>query len=211
MAGAVVCMADEVHAARWVSKVDAAGPPAFTSAPYPPIARVLLGPSGRAAAPIARVLLGPSGRAAAPIARVVGPRLLPVGAPPPRPPRATGEPATDVALIKTYPGMDGTLLTAAVDAGAAGIVLEGTGAGNVPASLLATISDLTEWKIPVVVASRCRTGDLDLPDLGLGATLAAGVGAIGSRGLSAPKARLALMVALGSGSAAGARAWFSEL
>jgi L-asparaginase len=107
--------------------------------------------------------------------------------------------------------MDSTLLTAAVDAGAAGIVLEGTGAGNVPASLLATISDLTEWKIPVVVASRCRTGDRDLADLGMGAGLAAGVGAIGARGLPAPKARLALMVALGAGSAAGARQWFTDL
>jgi L-asparaginase len=113
--------------------------------------------------------------------------------------------------------MDGTLLMAAVDAGASGIVLEGTGAGNVPASLLATISDLTEWKIPVVVASRSRTGDGDLPELssgvglGLGASIAATAGAIGARGLSAPKARLALMVALGTGSAGGARHWFSEL
>jgi len=117
--------------------------------------------------------------------------------------------------------MDGTLLMAAVDAGAAGVVLEGTGAGNVPASLLATISDLTEWKIPVVVASRSRTGEGDLPEpsfraglaagVGLGATIAAAAGAVSAGGLSAPKARLALMVALGTGSAGGVRQWFSEL
>jgi L-asparaginase len=182
-AGAVVCADDELHAARWVSTADVTGAgPALSSAPHPPLFHV-----------------------------TAGGRVEPAGAPPPRPPDPPGEPATDVALIKTYPGMDGTLLTAAVDAGAAGIVLEGTGAGNVPAGLLATISDLTEWKIPVVVASRCRTGGRDLADLGLGATMAAAVGAIGARGLPAPKARIALMVALGTGSAAGARRWFGEL
>jgi len=181
MAGAVVCAGDDLHAARWVTLVDALGAAAFSSAPYPPLGRV------------------------------VGDRVETIATPPPRPPRPLGEPATDVTLIKTYPGMDGTLLMAAVDAGAAGIVLEGTGAGNVPASLLATISDLTDWKIPVVVASRSRTGEGDLADLGLGASIAAAAGAVSARGLSAPKARLALMVALGTGSAGGARQWFSEL
>jgi L-asparaginase len=182
-AGAVVCIAGELHAARWVTHVDATGAaPAFTSAPHPPVFRI-----------------------------TVGGRVQPLGTPAPRPPRPRGEPVSDVALIKTYPGMDGALLTAAVDAGAAGIVLEGTGAGNVPAGLLATISDLTEWRIPVVVASRCRTGDRDLPDLGLGAGIAAAAGAFGARGLPAPKARLALMVALGAGDADGARRWFDEL
>lgn len=176
MAGAVVCAGGEVHAARWARLADAAGPAPFTSDPVPPLGRV------------------------------IGDRVQLIGTPPSRPPRAQGEPATDVALIKTYPGMDGTLLAAAVDAGAAGIVLEGTGAGNVPASLLATISDLTEWKIPVVIASRARTGATP----GLGAGLAARVGAIDARGLSASKARIALTVALGTGSADGARQWFAE-
>lgn len=183
MAGATVCVGGEVHAARWAHYADATGTAApFSSAPHPLLGRVVADP-------------------------VLGDRVEPIGTPPPRPPRAQGQPVTDVAMIKTYPGMDGTLLTAAVDAGAAGIVLEGTGAGNVPASLLATISDLTEWKIPVVVASRSRTGDT----LGLGAGLAAAVGAVGARGLSAAKARIALMVALGTGSADGARQWFADL
>jgi len=107
--------------------------------------------------------------------------------------------------------MDSVLLTAAVDAGARGIVLEGTGAGNVPASLLATISELTGWDIPVVVASRCRTRSVPLEDMDLGATLAAKVGAIGARGLSASKARSALMVALGCGGVTAVRDWFARL
>ncbi|MEV4242642.1 hypothetical protein AB0J63_04445 [Streptosporangium canum] len=66
------------------------------------------------------------------------------GRPRGRPPAAAGEPETDVALIKTYPGMDPVLLTAVVDAGARGVVLEGTGMANVPVSLFTTISELTE-------------------------------------------------------------------
>lgn len=179
--GTVVCLNDELHAARWVAQVDATGVAAFSSAPFAPVGRVMAG------------------------------RVETVGAPPPRPPAARGEPASDVALIRAYPGMDSVLLTAAVDAGAAGLVVEGTGPGNVPVGLLAAISDLTEWQIPVVIASRSRTRDVALADLPVGSGLAAAVGAIGARGLAANKARVALMVALGAGNAAGAREWFSRL
>jgi L-asparaginase len=155
-------------------------PARFTSAPHPAVGRVRAG------------------------------LVEPAGAPPRRPPDPPGQPESDVALIRTYPDMPSTLLTAAVDAGAAGIVLEGTGAGNVPVSLFTTISDLTEWGIPVVVASRAG-GDGALLDLDTGMGLAAQVGAIGSRGLTATKARVALMVALGAGNADSARAWFRRL
>ncbi|WP_036373434.1 asparaginase [Micromonospora sp. ATCC 39149] len=180
-AGAVLCLNDELHAARWATNVNA-GVTAFSSAPFPLLAHV------------------------------VANRVVPVAAPPPRPPDPVGQPASDVALIKTYPGMESTLLTAAVDAGAAGIVLEGTGVGNVPASLFATISDLTEWGIPVVVASRCHTTtNPSLPDPAYVNGLAMTVGAISARGLSGPKARAALMVALGTGSAVRARQWLAQL
>jgi L-asparaginase len=173
LAGAVVCVDDDLHAARWATQVDATAVAGFSSAPHPPVGRV------------------------------VGDRVEPLGTPPPRPPRAAGEPATDVALIKTYPGMESSVLTAVVDGGAAGVVIEGTGGGNIPTSLLAAISDLTEWGIPVVVASRCRAGVTGDPY-----GIAASVGAIGARGLAAPKARLALAVALGSGNRAGVRRGF---
>jgi L-asparaginase len=128
--------------------------------------------------------------------------------PPPPPP---GDPETEVALIKTYPGMEANLLFAAADAGARGIVLEGTGAGNVPASLLAAISDLTDWGITVVVASRDPAGTEPLDALTPEAGLASFVGAAGARGLPADLARVALMVALGAGSRAGALAWLDRL
>nr|MDT0662911.1 asparaginase [Micromonospora sp. DSM 115978] len=181
-AGAVVCLNDELHAARWVDLVDATGVAAVTSAPFPPLGRV------------------------------VGSEVEMLVAPPPRPPATHGEPEPDVALIKTYPGIDPVLLTTAVDAGARGVVLEGTGAANVPASLLVAISDLTEWDVPVVVASRCRTHRADLAALSLGGGLAARMGAIGARGLPAGKARCALMVALGAtGGVRAARDWFAQL
>ncbi|MEV7008814.1 asparaginase [Streptosporangium sp. NPDC051022] len=180
-AGVVVCVNDELHAARWVTMVDATGVSAFSSAPGP--------------------LLG----------RVAGGRVEMSAVPPRRPPTVAGEPETDVALIKTYPGMDSTLLTAVVDAGARGIVLEGTGAANVPAGLFVTIDELTGWGIPVVVASRCRTREVPLEELSLGAGLAAKMGAIGARGLTPVKARAALMVALGTGGVEAVRDWFARL
>ncbi|CAM3479454.1 asparaginase domain-containing protein [Kibdelosporangium persicum] len=124
-------------------------------------------------------------------------------APPPRLPEIDGVPETDVALIKTYPGMPPSLLTAATDAGARGIVLEGTGSGNVPVELFIPISELTEWDIPVVIASRARTPDMT--------SLAAKVGAISARGLSPGHARIALMAALSEGGVHSAREWFDHL
>ncbi|HEY0696918.1 MAG TPA: asparaginase [Micromonospora sp.] len=179
--GVLVCLHGELHAARWAHQVDAVRAPAFSSAPFPVPARVAGG---------AVELLAPA---------------------PPRPPAPGGEPESDVALIRTYPGMDPVQLNAVVDAGARGVVLEGTGRCNLPVTLFAAIGDLVEWDIPVVVASRCHTGDAPFPDLEQGAGLAAKVGAIGARGLAADKARMALMVALGSGGMAAVRDWFSRL
>ena len=177
--GVVACHGGELHAARWVRAADTTAAAALTSDPYPPLGRVVDG------------------------------HVQPLAAAPPRPPEAPGEPETDVALIKTYPGIEPALLTTAADAGARGIVLEGTGAGNVPVSLFAAIGELTGWGIPVVVASRARTREVALADLRTDANaLTAEIGAIGARGLAAPKARVALMVALGADDP---RAWFARL
>lgn len=180
-AGAVVCLGDELHAARWAAWVDARSPGGFSSAPHAPLARVHEG----------RVLLD----------RPLPPRLPDVG----------GEPETDVALIATHPGVDPALLGTAVDHGARGIVLAGTGAGNVPATLLTTIAEIVSWDVPVVVASRARTGPGRLDDLPPDQGLAAKVGAIGARGLPPHKARAALMAGLASGGVQRCREWFDAL
>lgn len=180
-AGVVVCLNDELHAARWVTKVDATSVAAFSSAPYPMLGRVVDG------------------------------AVETVAPPPRRPPPPLGEPESAVPLIKIYPGIESTQLTAVVDAGARGIVLEGTGASNVPVSLFGTIGELTSWDIPVVVASRCRTREASLTEIGDGADLVAKMGAIGARGLAPVKARAALMVALGSGGVEAVGDWFSRV
>ncbi|MBP2330070.1 L-asparaginase [Kibdelosporangium banguiense] len=123
--------------------------------------------------------------------------------PPARQPDADGIPETDVALIKTYPGMPAEMLTAAADAGARGIVLEGTGDGNVPVELFIPIGELTGWDIPVVIASRAG---------GAASTgLAGKVGAISAQGLRPAHARVALMVALATGGVDAVRSWFARL
>ncbi|MEH1017641.1 asparaginase [Micromonospora sp. CPCC 206060] len=179
--GALVCANGDLHAARRAHLADATTHAGLTSAPHPPLARVING------------------------------RVEQLTTPPPRPPAPTGDPEPDVALIKTYPDMPAALLTCVVDAGARGVVLEGTGAGNVPVELFATIDELTSWDIPVVVASRCHTTDTPLADLPGASGLAATVGAISAHGLSPVKARIALMVALGGGGVTAARDWFDRL
>ncbi|WP_426510804.1 asparaginase [Dactylosporangium sp. McL0621] len=175
--GAVACLGGELHAARWVRQAATSGPGAFTSAPY------------------------------APLGHVTGGRITLTGTPPLRPPSPPGEPETNVALIRVYPGIEPTLLTAATDAGARGIVLEGTGALNVPVSLLAAITDLVAWDIPVVITSRAHATAPPRPPDGL----AASVGAILAPGLTAGKALAALMVALGAeGGVAAARDYFAR-
>jgi L-asparaginase len=99
--------------------------------------------------------------------------------------------------------MPPSLLTTLTDLGAQGVVLEGTGAGNVPVELFGAIMELSQMNIPVVVASRAHTTDIGMTER---------LGAIGARGLSAQKARLALMVALGSGGGVkAARRYFESL
>jgi L-asparaginase len=155
-AGAVVCVGDELHAARWATLRNGG----FSSTPHP--------------------LLG----------RVIDGKVRLTSAPPPRPQVASGEPETDIALLKTYPDMPSSLLVTVTDLGAQGVVLEGTGDGNVPVELFSAIMGLTSMNIPVVVASRAYTTDIGLAER---------MGAISAAGLSAQKARMALMVALSKG------------
>jgi L-asparaginase len=124
------------------------------------------------------------------LGRVIDGKARLTSAPPPRPPHADGEPETDIALLKTYPDMPPSLLTTVTDLGAQGVVLEGTGEGNVPVELFGTITELNSMDIPVVIASRAHTVEIGLAER---------FGAISAAGLAAQKARMALMVALSKG------------
>lgn len=67
-----------------------------------------------------------------------------------------------VALIKVYPGLQGEIIDFLVDKGYHGIVLEGTGLGHAPNSLLNTIKRAVENGIPVVMTSQCLFGHVNM-------------------------------------------------
>jgi L-asparaginase len=178
-AGAVVAMHDEIHAARWARKLDSGLGSAFRS-------------PGRGA-----------------IGRVT-PESVELPWVPPRgftidPPE---EFSHEVALVSTYPGMDGAAIEAMVEAtGAAGLVVEGTGSGNVPGSAVDGVRSALESGLPVVLATRVPGGATrsGYGSPGGGAAVRE-LGAVGAGPLSAGKARLLLMVLLASGLAGDAAA-----
>jgi L-asparaginase len=126
----------------------------------------------------------------------------PVAGPLPRwtvaPPRALDRP---VPVLQTYTGLPPDLIGALLDAtGAAGLVLEGTGLGNVPGSAEPGVRAALERGLPVVVATRVPHGGTGAVygGPGGGVTLRE-AGAIAAGTLSAAKARLLLMVLLARG------------
>ncbi|MDO5029630.1 MAG: asparaginase [Corynebacterium sp.] len=102
-----------------------------------------------------------------------------------------------VEIIPAYLGADGSLLDAAVAAGARGIVVEGLGAGNVSESFAAAIDRAIAADVPVVMATRVPRGDVHASygGAGGGATLARH-GVISAGCVHAPQARIILAAAL---------------
>ncbi|MEY9776545.1 asparaginase [Arthrobacter sp. MW3 TE3886] len=80
----------------------------------------------------------------------------PAMAPLPLPDVAAGSPRVD--LIASYPGADSTLLRASLEAGAAGIVLQGTGTGNANRALCREVADATAAGVVVVTSTRVEAG-----------------------------------------------------
>ena len=126
--GTLVVLNDEIHAARFVQKAHTALPSAFAS----PMA----GPLGLVAEDRVRIMT-----------RVARGPVLPVAEGPPRP----------VALLRWAMGDDGRMLGALPGLGYAGAVIEGMGAGHVPAEAAEAVGTLAA-AMPVVLASRCAAG-----------------------------------------------------
>jgi len=128
--GTLVVLNYDIHAARFVQKSHTALPSAFLSP--------LVGPLGtlieRRPRFYVRVQRNPSLSA------------------------AEGPPAP-VALVKFAMGDDGRLLGALPGLGYAGVVLEGMGAGHVPAEVAPMVGELAA-KLPVALASRVMTGQV---------------------------------------------------
>jgi len=111
------------------------------------------------------------------------------------------EPRVD--LVTATVGGDARFLEHAVATGARGIVVAAFGAGNVPPAMLPGVRAAAAAGIPVVVSSRCGRGPTEARygyDGG-GMSLRAS-GAIFAGELPAHKARIKLMVLLGSGATA---------
>jgi len=179
--GTLAVLNYDIHAARFVQKSHTALPSAFLSP--------LVGPLGamieRRPQIYARVARAPSLDAD-------------LGAPLP------------VALLKWAMGDDGRLAEAVPDLGYAGLVIEGMGAGHVPAAA-APLLGAVAARIPVVLASRAMTGPVFTGTYGYagGEIDLIARGLIPAGHLSGLKARLLLGLALrGGGGAAAAEAAF---
>jgi L-asparaginase len=126
--GTLAVLNYDIHAARFVQKSHTALPSAFLSP--------LVGPIGTLIERQPRFYV-----------RVKRNPTLPAAEGPPAP----------VALIKAAMGDDGRLFGSLPGLGYAGVVIEGMGAGHVPADVAPIVGDLAA-KIPVVLASRAMTG-----------------------------------------------------
>ena len=104
----------------------------------------------------------------------------------------------DVELFKMTAGNDGRLIGYAIENNVKGIVIEGLGRGNIPASAADQVLRAIYQQIPVVITSRCFKGRV----LGIYGGTGGGkklheAGIIYGGDLSGQKARIKLMVALG--------------
>jgi L-asparaginase len=173
--GAVVAMNDELHAARWVRKLDSCRISAFSSPNRGPVALVSDG-------------------------------SLTFGRPPPTRvsfPLPAELPAVSVA--SAFTGARAELIEAIMEGTEArGLVVEGTGLGNLPASVVPGVERALAAGIPVVVASRTASGGTrpHYGGPGGGASLHS-LGVLQAGGLPVGKARLLLSVLLGLDLSAG--------
>ncbi|MFC3053017.1 asparaginase [Kordiimonas pumila] len=169
--GVLVTFNDVIHAARFVSKRHTSSTAAFQS-PY-------LGPLGGIV----------EGKVRIPFA--LSPKPL-VGLH-----RISDIPVPEVALLSTWIGDDGKMVTATIAAGYKGLVIEGVGGGHVTPAVAAALEQAAKT-MPVIMASRTGAGEvlqntygfvgseIDLANRGL---LFAGT-------LSGAKARLLLVLLL---------------
>jgi len=169
--GTLAVLNYDIHAARFVQKSHTTLPSAFLSP--------LVGPLGVVAERRPRFFV-----------RVDRNPCLPIG---------DGAPAP-VALIRVGMGFDAQLLPVLPDAGYAGVVLEGMGAGHVPADAVELVAQLAE-RIPVVLSSRSMTGPVFTNTYGYpgGEIDLIARGLIPSGYLSGLKSRLLMGLALRTG------------
>ena len=132
---------------------------------------------------------------------VMAPHVLP-----PRP-LAPFDPRIEprVFLLRTFPGLDPSLVFAILAQDVRGLVIEAFGAGNVPRlenSLVPAIDAATSKGVPVVIVSQSPRGAVDLRRYEGGAA-AARAGAISAGDMTAEAALTKLMIELGRAAGSG--------
>ena len=135
-----------------------------------------------------------------PVGRVEGHRVV-VDAPRHGRRRVAADAAAErVHLVTAHVAMDGTLLDAAVAAGADGLVVAATGAGNTSAELLGAAQRAMDAGIPLALTTRAGSGAASAAYAfpGGGATWVR-AGAMLAGTLGGPKARVALALGIGAG------------
>ena len=112
----------------------------------------------------------------------------------------TAKLAQNVPIVHTTLGMPGDLIEAVMEKGAQGLVVEAAGAGNVAESAMPALLHAVAMGLPVVLTSSAIEGYVDdVYGYPGGGYLLRQAGVILGQGLTAAKARLKLMIALGAG------------
>jgi L-asparaginase len=103
-----------------------------------------------------------------------------------------------VDIVPSYAGADGLLIRSLVrDNAVQGLVVIGTGLGDIPSSMFEAIQEVRSRAIPVVVSTRVPTGRIFPLSAGKGSALSLRqIGCVLADNLSPQKARILLMLAL---------------
>jgi L-asparaginase len=172
--GPVIVMHDEIHMARWVTKVYTSRVAAFSSPGFGPVGYVAEGKLHLHARRTTRDHLGLPDRL-----------------------------DERVEIIWVSAGVDGLLVDAAASF-AQGLIVAGTGGGHVPPTMTGSLRAAVERGLPVVLTSRCVGGPvLESTYGGVGSeTCLRAIGLHPAGALSPVKARLRLLTALALGKSA---------
>ena len=167
--GTMVCLNDEIHAAREVTKTYTSNVATFDSPGY--------GPLGIVDEDKIIFYRKPLQRETIEVKQI----------------------EEKIALYKTFTGDSGQILKSLPQIGFKGIVLEAFGRGNVPPKVADTIERLIkEASIPIIITSRCFKGRvLGIYGYKGGGLQLEKAGAIFAPGLSPQKARFKLMIVMG--------------
>ncbi|OAA30062.1 asparaginase [Kosmotoga arenicorallina S304] len=166
--GTMVCLNDEIHAAREVTKTYTSNVATFDSPGY--------GPLGIVDEDKIIFYRKPLQRETIEVSQI----------------------EEQVALYKTFTGDDGRILESLPKMGFKGIVLEAFGRGNVPPKVADVIENLVKANIPIIITSRCFKGRvLGVYGYKGGGLQLEKAGAIFAPGLSSQKARIKLMIIMG--------------